>query len=284
MINHNAHTNDMDAKPRQDLKNSFKLLFKSYKPFLMMQLFSILLTLITFFIIIGVGFVYREIFNRTLDEPVRYILGAFIIIFSGFNTVYLSTTNGLAIDLIDSGDEFTEFRNSFKYLAKFGWQYLLISIIFFGVPHAIQAVISGRTIFFHQQTPPLVRWDRYMIYEAIGLIISYFWYSLFMFIYPSLTVQGKLKHAFVENFRIFKADPKRVFGTWGLFFLVFQVTTYIFGSLTLIFHSISSYSILFGIFWSIFMLLNLFIGTPLQYVVAAGMYFNIEFERFKPID
>jgi len=264
------------TNPFSDLKFSSRLLFKNYKPFLKMQLFAIALTLIIFFIIIGIGFVYRVIFNREVNEPVRYIIGAFISIFGGFITVFLSTSNGLAVDLIDSGDEFTEFRNAFRYFGKFWWQYFLVTIIVFGFPHAVQG-------FF---TEPRIRdiiqgasWEKFMIYEAIGLIISYIWYSLFMCVYPSLTVQGNLKHAFTENFRILKNGSSRVFGTWAIFFLVFQVPTYIFASLTLIFHASP-----FGIFWVLFMLLNLFVGTPLQYLVAAGMYFNIPFERFKPLD
>lgn len=268
--------NGSREQPTHDLKNAFRLLFKNYKPFLKMQLFAILLTLIVFFIIIGISFVYRVIFGTEIAEPIKYVGGAFIASFSAFITVFLSTANGLAVDLIDSGDEFTEFRNSFRYFAKYWWQYALIALIVFGFPNAVQGIIT------HPPIQVILRdmsWERILIFEAIGLVVSYIWYGLFMSLYPSITAQGKLKQAFIENFRILKSNGKRVFGTWALFFLVFQVPMYVFASLALIFHIPP-----FGIFWMIFMLLNLFIGVPLQYLMAAGMYYNIEFERFKPLD
>ncbi|MBN2156167.1 MAG: hypothetical protein JW776_09000 [Candidatus Lokiarchaeota archaeon] len=263
-------------RPFDDIKYSSQLLIRNYIPFLKMQLFAIILTLITFFIIIGIGFVFRVLFRQEISEPIRYIMRVFIIIFGGFITVFLSTTNGLAVDIFDSGDEFTEFRNAFKYFGKYWWQYLIISIIVFGFPNAFQGIISEPRIRGLIQD---IQWDKFMFYEAIGLIFSYVWYSLFMCVYPSLTVQGNLKHAFVENFRILKVDAKRVFGTWALFFLLFHLPIYVFGSLSLILHVPP-----FGIFWIFFTLVNLFLGTPLQYLVATGMYFNIKFERFESIE
>ena len=261
----------------RDLKHSFRLLFKNYKPFLKVQLFAILLTFIIFFIIIGIGFVYRTITGNPIhEEPLRYIGGAFIAIFSGFIWVFLTTANGLAVDLIDSGDEFTEFRNTFKYLSKYWWKYALVALIVFGFPNGIQGIIANPGIQGRLQD---MSWQMVLIYEALGLILSYIFYSLFMLVFPSVTSQGNLKHAFIENFRILRINAKRVFGTWALFFLVFQLPIHVFGSFTLIFHIT-----LFGMFWIIFMLINMFIGMPLQYIVGAGMYYNINFERFKPID
>jgi hypothetical protein len=269
--------NGSRKEPLHDLKQSCRLLFKNYKPFLKMQLFAILLTLIVFFLVVGIGFVYWAIFGKTPEEePIRYVGGAFIATFGGFIWVFLTTANGLAVDIIDSGDEFTEFRNSFKYLRNFWWKYALVALIVFGFPNIVQGIINHPKI-----QGALQDWStpKVLIYETLGLLLSYVFYSLFMLMFPSITSQGKLKHAFIENFRILKGNTKRVFGTWALFFLVFQVPTYVFASLTLIFQVAP-----FGIFWIIFMVLNLFIGMPLQYLMAAGMYFNTEFERFKPID
>ena len=264
-------------EPLLDLKQSFRLLFKNYDPFLKVQLFAIILTLLIFFIIIGIGFVYRSIFGTIIqDTPIRYIGGSFIAIFSGFIWIFLTTTNGLAVDVINSGDEFTEFSNAFKYLKKFWWKYALIALIVFGFPNIVQLIINHPRVHGAIQDMP---WEKVLIYEAVGLILSYVFYSLFMLVFPSVTTTGSIKNAFIENFRILKSDGKRVFGTWALFFLVFQVPIYVFGTLTLIFQIAP-----FGIFWIIFMLLNLFIGMPLQYLMAAGMYFNTNFERFKPLD
>jgi hypothetical protein len=210
------------------------------------------------------------------DEPLRYIAGAFIGIFSGFIGVFLSTSNGLACEIIDSGDEFTEFRNAFLYFAKYWWQYTLIAILVFGFPNLIQGLLNFPQIRGAIRDQP---WEIILIYETVGILLSYLFYSLFMLMFPSITSQGKMKHAFIENFKILKSDAKRVFGTWAIFFLVFHVPTYIFATLSLIFQILP-----FGIFWIIFMLINLFIGIPLQYLMASGMYFNINFERFKPID
>ncbi len=268
---------DMNRESSSDLKYSLKLLFKNYKPFLKVQLFAILLTLIIFFVIVGIGFVYWLITGKTPEnEPFRYIGGAFIAIFSGFIWVFLTTANGLAVDIIDSGDEFTEFRNAFKYLSKHWWKYALTSLVVFGFPNAIQGMLIHPRV---QGALQDMTWDKVLIYETLGLVLSYLFYSLFMLVFPSITSQGKLNHAFTENYRILQGHAGRVFGTWALFFLAFQLPIYIFGSLSLILHTP-----FFGIFWIIFMLINMFIGMPLQYIVGAGMYYNVEFERFKPID
>ncbi|MHA1111708.1 MAG: hypothetical protein ACTSRE_11440 [Promethearchaeota archaeon] len=269
--------NGSRKEPFQDLKHSFRLLFKNYKPFLKVQLFAFSLALLTFFIIIGIGFVYWAIWGTVpYEEPIRYVGGAFITIFGGFIWVFLTSSNGLAVELIDSGNEFTEFRNSFRYFAKYWWQYALIAIIVFGFPSVIQGIITHPRVHGALQDMP---WEKVLIYETAGLILSYIFYSLFMLLFPSITSQGRLKHAFIENFRILKSNGKRVFVTWALFFLVFHIPVYLFASLTLIFQTP-----LFSIFWVIFMLIQMLVGMPLQYLMAAGMYFNIDFERFKPID
>ena len=260
-----------------DLKHSLKLLWKNYKPFLKVQLLALSLTLITFFIIIGIGFVYRVIFNTSIqNEPIRYIGGAFMVIFNGFIWIFMASANGLAMDIIDSGDEFTEFQNVFKYLAKHWWKYALIAVIVYGLPNALQGVINHPRV---QGILLDMSWGKVLLYESVGIIASYLIYSLFMLTFSSVTFQGNFKHAFIENFRILRKDWKRVFGTWGLFFLIFHVPPFIFATLALILHIP-----LFGIIWGLLMLFNMFIGIPLSYIMGAGMYFNINFERFKPLE
>ena len=72
MKNMNAEKSTTSSS--HDLKHSFSLLFKNYKPFLKVQIFAISLTLVMFFIIIGIGFVYRTITGNPIqDEPLRRI-------------------------------------------------------------------------------------------------------------------------------------------------------------------------------------------------------------------
>jgi hypothetical protein len=110
-------------------------------------------------------------------------------------------------------------------------------------------------------------------------IVFFFWFIIFISTLPSITFQGKFKHAFIESFRMVKSNFKRMIFTWGIFFLIFVFPGFLIMLVTSVYFSWVTISL--NIFY---ILVISFIGFPLMSLIATGLYKNVKIERFKPLE
>jgi len=199
---------------------------------------------------------------------------------------------------------FAEFKGSFTYFCRHWWQYSLLTLfISWGLfPIAIRRPFSFfRGYFFN---PIDFLFNKAKIPAGIGstiirFIFYFIWFLLFINTLTSITAQGddktetkfsqfkSFKYSFIESFRIFRKKPKRLFLTWGLFFLIFyiplEIVTYITKVLSdLIFPPawLQILQIILPLIWIFFIL----IGTSMMALIATRIFNSVEFEHCRAVE
>lgn len=279
------------TETKKDFKNSWHLFKENYKAFLSTEFFAFLS-----FISIGIimfsliSLIYYLVPSLSLEDfwfnfPQNFsisLIFRFITIFVALIILFafLNCQNGLAYDIMSSGEMFAEFKSSFTYFRRYWWQYFVLTILI------LMGWFWGMIIFDFDHnnmgSSQTISLDAFQIGRLIiSFLLCFIWFVTFINTLPSITAQGRLKQSFIENFRILRKNAKRLFTTWGIFFLIFIVPPFMVSFITIIFlpSLISPFLILFllGLFVSFLAI----IGFPMLSLIATGIYNNAEFERFK---
>jgi hypothetical protein len=177
---------------------------------------------------------------------------------------------------------FTEFKKAFIYFKTHWWKYILLSfIIGFGFfrPNPLMA-----------KNGPITPEESMQIISIVLVILRFMMIFVLLVVFsstlPSVTAQGNFKKSFIESIRIVKKDFKRLFKTWGIYFLIFSIPVFA-GNLTLLIllpsiRGTIVLPILLGLM-ALLYVYRLFIGIPMMSLIATRIYNTVEFERFKPL-
>lgn len=200
-----------------DIRLSWRLYKSNFKVFLGAQIISILvytfllfpweLILMFFF---GIDFNY----NITLLLNIRSLIGGFLI------SIFFGSSFGLSYDIMSGGDQFTELRGFFHYFKQYWWQYIFLSLLLVSGAF-LSSFIYG--LFFSGPIEDAL----YVLFLNITIIIiykvlMYFWITIILQTFPSLTSQGSIKNALHENFKLLRVNSKRILSSLLLFFLIFN--------------------------------------------------------------
>ncbi|MFX1535291.1 MAG: hypothetical protein ACFFDI_13790 [Promethearchaeota archaeon] len=274
------------SETKLDFIVSWQLLRENWKAFIGTELFSLIAFLITVSVLVGV-YILLIVFAPSFTLT-RLELGIFLLLFfCAFALIYafFCSQYGLAYDVISSGDMFAEFKGSFTYFRRHWNNYLLLSFFLGWVQTPFQ---PEAIIFWILLRNSIITIDPI---RAIGFLISFFfrflWFVLLINTLPSITAQGSLKQSFIENFRIFRNYPRRLFTTWGIFFLIFYVPAFLLGLINLMF-----FDTLFGTIWWVILIIffiigflsGIIIGAPMIALMATRIYNNVEFNRYQSLN
>lgn len=270
----------------RDFRESWKLLKSNYRAFLGTEFFGMgasLLTIIGLFSIqslLDPNFAFN--FSRELIRSINYRVGILAIGYIIFTT-FINCQTGLAFDVMSSGEMFAEFKSAFSYFRQHWWKYILFSFLMGGfglwinmgilplIPHlpGVLLLISNPFGFL-------------VIFVTFG--IGFLWYCLIVQSLASINAQGSFIRAIRESFRIFRANPKRILSTWGLYYLLFICPSFVFEIFIEILNPpLEDLGFLVIFFIVFFAILVIFIGSPLRALLVTGLYNNIEFKRFPAI-
>ncbi len=268
---------------RRDFRESWKLLKSNYRAFLGIELFAIgafLLTILALFAIqfaLDPNFVFT--FSSGMIQSMHYRV---VIIAIGFMllTTFINCQTGLAYDVMSSGEMFTEFRSAFSYFRQHWWKYILITFLMGGLGLSINAGglprQPGFPDYFPSPDTPLG-----IFIMLVAFVIGFLWHCLFVQSLASINAQGSFIRSIRESYRIFRANPKRVLSTWGLYYLIFFFPSFLFELILGILNpSLEESGFIMGIFFLIYALIVIFIGLPMHALLVTGLYNNIEFQRF----
>ncbi len=201
-----------------DIKLSWHLLKKNFKYYGRISFFSFIGTLIIIFIILIIyhfmlssinGVVNGWVINSLYRSiPILVPLG-FLLFWAFYESGY-----GLTYDIMSTGDDFAESKGGFYYFQNFWWQNILIAFI---------TNFSTLFIIF-----PIIDLNRLtelgeVVYFIIIICVNFIFYLVFFFVLPSLTAKGSLSKAFEENFMILRKNPKRIFISTFLLYIIFEV-------------------------------------------------------------
>ena len=274
---------DKDMTPwegtKKDFQQSWRLLKENYRAFLGTELFAIACFLLIFFIYALVVFIAnpdtQSQFSRRFVEETSFrwftlSLGYIILI------AFINCQTGLAHDIMSSGDMYADFKSSFSYFAQNWWKYVLLSI--FTGTISMGVFMDPRMQSHGSLNPPFFNFG--MIVLIIGvLILAFLWHCMTIQSLASINAQPSFFKAITESFRVFKANPKRVLSTWGIYFLIFSAPSVVYEIIIAFTYSDIQKPLLIVPFVILFNLFVIFIGLPLRALLATGLYNNINFKR-----
>ncbi len=260
-----------------DIKVSLSLLKANWQAFAKTEIFAlgafvgfIFLTFMFLFIngiFIHPGFIRPRPFRIGARIPF-YILVASILVFYAF----ISSTYGLSHDIILSGDQFTEFEKSFTYFKRHFFSYVFLSIIILWIPIAFELEFHFHNFF--EVIPGLRTNELELLLDAFTIyLFQYLLFVLFNLTLPSITSKGNLILAFKENFNILIRFPKRMIASWGIFFIIFSLPSYIFLILViLVVRFIFPSFVILGLIILIIVLSSVILGYPIMSLIATRIY------------
>ncbi len=268
---------------RRDFRESWKLLKSNYRAFLGIELFGIGAFILTVLVLFGIeslvdpnfAFNFSRDLIRSMSYRVVIIAIAFIIL-----TTFINCQTGLAFDVMSSGEMFAEFRSAFGYFRQHWWKYILITFLMGGLGLSINAGSLFRQPGFPGSFPSTDMGFGFVVI-LVAVAIGFLWHCLIVQSLASINSQGSFIRSIRESFRIFRANPKRVLSTWGLYYLLFIVPSFIFELFLGIFNPpLEELGFIMGNFFLIYALIVIFIGLPMRALLVTGLYNNIEFKRF----
>jgi len=282
-----------NSETKNDFKISWKMFKTNYKAFIATEIFAIFAFLVINGIILGIIVsIFAISPNLTPSDLIPSASSDFKLTFRvwGFFAAlsYLTMSGflfcqfGLAYDIFSSGDMFTEFKKAFTYFKTNWWKYILLTFVtgfgFFSPDRRIA----------HDGTNHVV--DNYEIFFIVSVIlrfvILFFILIVFSSTLPSVTAQRSLKNSFIESFRIVKKNFKRLFKTWGLYFLIFSAPVFaVTLTLVILLPTIQGTVVLpiLMVLLAIVYIYRLFIGFPMMALISTRIYNTADFERFKPL-
>jgi len=308
-----SNSNKVLSETKEDFKISWNLFKENWKAFLSTIFFAgvsllivaTLLSIIAFFYPNFFIPVFTRLFSNALTRLITF-LSSFIIILIGVFVffAFLSCQYGLAYDIMSSGDMFAEFKGSFTYFRRHWWQY---SILTFIISWGIFSLARGGPFFAPEQGAPLpgilmhpppigfdpsIEMTKFIITEILKSTLYFCWFIIFINTLPSITARGhksnnkksqfnEFKNSFSESFNIFHKKPKRLFCTWGLFFIIFYIplNTLIITA-NIIYNPLnpSVWLIIFKISIQMLWIFFIFVGTPMMALISTRIFNSIEFE------
>ncbi len=265
----------------RDFRESWHLLKSNYRAFLGTEFFAIgafiLVNLCLFAIELLVNPNFATNFSRDLIQSISYRI---VIISVGYILLatFINCQTGLAFDVMSSGEMCTAFKSAFSYFRQYWWKYILISQFMGGTDLLIN---TGIQYFNLQHSSALFNNPIGFIMYVLGLGVGFLWYCLMIQSLASINAQGSFWRSIRESFRIFRANPKRILSTWGLYYLIFVCPTYVFESfIGFLAPPLEDLRFLVVISLMFFGILLIFIGFPMRALLVTGLYNNVEFERF----
>ncbi|MCE7739439.1 MAG: hypothetical protein GPJ50_08675 [Candidatus Heimdallarchaeota archaeon] len=282
-----------NSETKNDFKISWQMFKTNYKAFIATEIFAILAFLVINGIILGIIVSIFAISpnltpsdlipSASSDFKLTFRVWGFLaalsyLIISGF----LFCQFGLAYDIFSSGDMFTEFKKAFVYFKTNWWKYILLTFVTgFGF------FAPDKRMSKHDPTPIEANYEIFFVVSTILRFVALFFIVIvFNSTLPSVTAQRSLKNGFIESFRIVRKNFKRLFKTWGLYFLLFSVPVLVVTlTLVLLLPTIQGtvvLPILIAIL-AIVYIYRLFIGFPMMALISTRIYNTADFERFKPL-
>ena len=261
-----------------DIKVSLSLLKENWNAFLKTELFAlaafIIFSVVILFFLFFDSFFFHANFVRP-RPPIRfengrillYLLIGSVLVFYAF----ISSTYGLSHDIILSGDQFTEFENSFTYFKRRFFYYIFLSILILWIPIAFELEFHFHNFF--EVIPDFRTNEITLLLDAFEIyLFQYLLFVLLNLTLPGITSRGMLLHAFKENFRILFKNPKRIIGSWGIFFIMFSFPSYIFLILVVVILRIFTPFFILGTISLILILSSVILGYPLMSIIATRIY------------
>jgi len=251
------------GKIKEDFQISFKLLLKNFLPF-----FTILLigTVIFYAVDISLRIVFYE--NLVYTMPSDYLNLIFSLIKLPGDAIlhgFFGCSMGLAYDIISSGDEFAQIKNSVYYIREYWLKFFLFGFISNCFTYVLRFINPGA------------------ITLEISLLIRLFaavWYIILSETNASLVTTRNLLTALKENFIILRKNFGRIIITFGLYYMVFLLPRSLIG-VQYMFYEWPSYGFTAPLFMiiQILTLVYIFIGFPIFAFLSLSIY-NSEY-RFK---
>lgn len=186
---------------------------------------------------------------------------------------FISSTYGLSHDIILSGDQFTEFENSFTYFKRHFFSYIFFSLLIFWIPIAIELDFHFRN--FLEIIPNLQSESNELLIDAFSLyLVQYLFFVLLNLTLPSLTDQGKVLRALNENFSILLRNPIRILTSWLIFFVLFSLPSYIVLIICIFIIKVLLGPLfqIMGIIIVAILLSSIILGYPIMSLIATRIY------------
>ena len=277
---------------KEDFMVSWQIFKKNWKPFIKNELFIVLLILI-----LGVGIMIFFFINPnymmqafTGQIPFSYFDIAFLITISiialivfFFAFAFLTCQFGLAYDIMSSGDMFTEFESSFSYYRRHWWQYSILGMFTpsAGIFAPLAESIQGQGV----AQASVEDLSSNLFGGFILLLLYLLWFIIFISTLPSITAIGqkndgkskwqKFKQSFSESWCIFKNNKKRLYTTWFLYFLIFNIPSIVLSIIWSVFTMLSfpqEMLMLVNLLWFLSAAIIVMISYPMQAIIATRIY------------
>ncbi|NHI92901.1 MAG: hypothetical protein EAX96_10405 [Candidatus Lokiarchaeota archaeon] len=276
----------------EDFKISWQIFRENWKPFIKNELFAVFLILVLGIIVMISFFINPNFTTQVMmAETWNSFFGIFLISLLSIIAIaifflpfaFLSCQFGLAYDIISSGDMFAEFEGSFTYYKRHWWQYSILSLL---TPSSgLFFPLAGSTQSVEISQPPVSDFFGGIIGGFILLLLYLIWFIIFINTLPSITALGqnkdgkskwqKFKLSFSESWRIYKNNKKRLYGTWWLFFVIFNIPTVILSfiwSISKLFSFHSGILMLINFLWFISATIIVMISYPMKALIATRIY------------
>jgi hypothetical protein len=158
-------------------------------------------------------YLYRQILNYTFIPPnILYSLVRIpkdLVIYG-----FIGVSVGLAYDIMSSGDQFTETKNSVFYIKKYWLKYSILSFLLNGLGYIVY-FFNG----FHIG----------LEFEILMRIFSYFWFIIISEAYAGLINRPTIIRALDDNFFLLKTSFKKIIAVFSLYYVIFLLPRSILG-------------------------------------------------------
>ena len=281
------HPTEDFSNSLDDIKISWLLLKSNWKAFIATELFAffaltfVALLFVVIYFAIGAIIALPPLF---LDSSSPQEKRGFSFFFFGiiFFLAFLNCQFGLAYDIISSGDMFAEFKGSFTYFKRNWLPYSLLPFLLVWLHSIFQGIRIIWIILIGDVTNIRAEINEFELLRSF--IIGFIFFVLLISTLPSVTASsgnskiGRIKRGFIENFRLVKRRPKRLFSTLGLFYLIFYLPSTIISLFIILFYDslIGSIWLLIILFvYALLLLIGLLIGTPISTLITTRIYSEV---------
>lgn len=262
-----------------DIKVSLTLLKENWQAFVKTEMFALVafatFILLATLLFLLTGFFLHPEFSR--PRPFRpfagrlpfYIVIGSVLVFYAF----ISSTYGLSHDIIMSGDQFTEFEKAFTYFKRHFFSYILLSVLILWIPIAFELDFHFHNFF--EVVPNLQQNELELLLDAFSIyLFQYLLFILLNLTLPIITDEGNLSKAFKENFSILFKNPKRIIASWGIFFVIFSLPSFIFLVIAtmLLRFFLQTLFFIMGLILFILVLSSVILGYPIMSLIATRIY------------
>ena len=278
------HLKEDISNSLDDIKISWFLLKSNWKAFIATELFALfslaIVALLFTMIYSTIGYVI-PLPSLFLDSSSQQEKRGFPLFFFGmiFFLSFLNCQYGLAYDIISSGDMFAEFKGSFTYFKRNWFPYSLLPFLLVSLHSLFQGIRIIWIIFIGDVTNIRAETNEFDLLRSF--IFGFIFFVLLVSTLPSVTAQagnskiGRLKQGFIENFRLVKRRPRKLFSTLGLYYIIFNLPSTIISLFIILFYDSLIGSIWLIIIFSVYaflLLLGILIGTPISTLIVTRIY------------